>query len=157
MLPYIRPASRRDIFLVGERMRERDVSEVRAASGYSACDALRVALDHSAVSWTACAPTGEPFACFGAAPFPTLGFPYGCPWFLATDAFAEHAMFVLKHSRDTMRAMHKAFPILINYVDCRNADSIRYLRMIGFKFTAYEHEFGVERIPFLQFASTSHV
>lgn len=157
MIPTIRTALLRDIAPVAAAMRVRDQDEVRAASGWSPEAALHRAVDASALRWTICDPAGEPFAMFGAAPFPGLDPHYGCPWMLATDAFAEHAMFVLRRTRPYVAIMHRMFPVLVNYVDCRNADSMRYLRWSGFRFTAFDPEFGVERRPFLQFMSIRNV
>lgn len=153
-MTYIRTARHRDIPLVGERMRTRDIEEVRAASGQEPCEALRLALEASTLCWTICTREGDPFAMFGVAP---LGGNLGAPWMLATDDFRRNALFVVRNTRRYLDAMHERHPLLLNYVDCRNADSIRYLRAVGFKFTAFEPEYGHERRPFLQFTRVRHV
>jgi hypothetical protein len=153
-MTYIRTARPRDIALVGERMRKRDVEEVLAASGHDPYEALRLSLEASAVCWTVCDSEGVPFAMFGATP---ISGTFGSPWLLATDDFRANIKFVLRHTPAYIQAMHRLFPVLVNYVDCRNADSIRYLRSVGFVFTAFEPEHGLARVPFLQFTRVNHV
>lgn len=157
MTRTIRIANSSDVRPIAAAMRVRDINEVRAASGWSPEEALRAAFDASTLCWTFCDPTGEPFAMGGAAPFPGLDPHYAAPWMLATDGFARNARHILRHSRACIAQMHSLYPVLVNYVDCRNTDSLHYLRMVGFTFSAFEPEWGHERRPFLQFMSTRHV
>ena len=154
-MSYIRPARFRDVAYIGERMRTRDAAEVRAARGLEPTEALRDALSASAVAWTLCSRFGDPVMMFGAAPLSLDG--YGAPWALATDDFKRNVRFILENTPRYIRKMHSEFPVLVNFEDVRNADSIRYLRWAGFTFTAYDPEFGKERRPFLQFTRTRHV
>lgn len=149
---HIRQATADDALYVGQRLRQRDVDEVRAASGLSPEAALTASLAVSRAAW----------AVIGAAPVAVFGVAevtpeVGAPWLLATDEFKAHTKYLLRHTEGYLQQMFRWYPQLMNYVDVRNADSLRYLRRAGFVFTAYEPEFGVERRPFLQFMRTTHV
>ena len=152
-MTYIRPASPRDIPLVGERMRLRDVAEVKASSGLDPCEALRTSLEGSSHAWTV-TDFGDPVAVFGVAP---LAPGMGAPWMLATDAFRSIVRYILAKTPAYIERMHEVYPVLMNYVDVRNKDSIPYLRRAGFSFTGFDPEYGVERRPFLQFTRYRHV
>lgn len=153
-MTYIRTARPRDIRPVGARMRVRDIEEVRAAAGLDPCEALWQSFEASKQCWTICAPDHTPFAMFGVAP---LAPGAGAPWMLATDEFARHTLFILRNTRRYLEAMHEEFPVLTNFVDWRNRDSLTYLRAVGFEFTAFDPEFGVARVPFIQFTRVRHV
>jgi len=151
-MTHIRLATPDDALYVGQRLRQRDVDEVRAASGLTPEAALSASLAVSTSAWVVL--DGTPVAVFGVAP---IADGIGAPWLLATDAFRAQSRYLMRHSEEYLQRMLGEYPVLMNYVDVRNADSLRYLRRVGFVFTAYEPEFGVERRPFLQFMRTTHV
>lgn len=153
MNPTIRIARPCDDCRVGAAMRVRDAREVLAASGSAPVAALTRSREASIECYTI-EHEGTPFAMFGVAPIaPGIA----SPWMLATDEFAQHTMFVLRHTRAFITRWLDLYPALVNYVDCRNKDSHVYLRAVGFRFTAFDPEYGIERRPFLQFMSTRNV
>lgn len=136
---------------VAEHMRKRDVDEVRAASGRSPRDALVDSLLGSSRAWTMLTERGEPYAIFGVAPWFAMP-DTGAPWLLATDTFRRYPRFILANTKRYVAEMHRDYPILMNYVDARNTDSLRWLMWSGFQFTGVVPEYGVERRPFLRFS-----
>ena len=147
MNALIRMATEHDIEVVARNMRVRDVEEIKAASGRCPLDSLRAAFTDSALVWAACNERG-PFVIFGVNHFFA---DVGAPWLLATDDLAKHRRQFLSVTPAYIDQMHQQFPVLINYVDARHTDSIRWLRWCGFDIAPAETH-GVERRPFHRFS-----
>jgi hypothetical protein len=144
------PAARHHLGPIAGAMRDADREEVKAASGLSPEVALAMSFEVSTRCWTAL--DGDtPFIMFGVAPFPGLA-NTGSPWLLGTPHIVEHPAFFLRNSRPIVSQMLDEYTTLINYVDCRNRLSVRWLQWCGFHLVDYIHEFGVARIPFYQFS-----
>ena len=150
------PASVTHVEVIAEKMRLRDVAEIEASSGLSPEDSLGASLMSSDAAWTAVDSKGKPFAMFGVTPWAIMP-DTGAPWLLATDDWNKHTRYVLANTKPYVHQMQQLFPVLINYVDVRNVDSLRWLMWAGFKFTACEPHFGIERRPFLRFSKVTHV
>lgn len=148
-MPRIVPATRDHALHVGRAMRQADVDEVRAASGLSPLVATLSSLDGSVLAWAGVADDGEPFAICGVAPYAGAT---GSPWLLATDRLYDHRAFFLRNTRPVVEIMLRVYPVLINYVDARHRDSIRWLMWAGFKIDKLEPHYGVERRPFFRFS-----
>lgn len=143
----IRAAKLEDIDPVARKMRLRDVEEVRAACGLDPHAALHHCLSGGALAWTLHDEHG-PYAIYGVS---HVAYDIGSPWFLATDRLYRHQKFFLRGTPVFVRHMLDRFPILMNYVDARHGDSIRWLRRSGFTFDKYIDKFGYERRPFIRF------
>jgi hypothetical protein len=93
-----------------------------------------------------------PFCIFGVAPYlPETG----APWLLATDTLRQYARGLIKETRAHVQLMHNEFPMLINFVDQRNRDSIGYLRAVGFSVNKLIPAFGHEQRPFYRFTKVA--
>lgn len=121
-----------DVEPVGLNMRQSDVAELHDGVGVAPIPALVHALEKSAQCWTIKI-GDEPVAMFGVAPTDSLP---GCGtvWYLATEWWdREGKRDMLLFSPHFIRTMQDGFDHIYNYVDCRNKQSIRWLKHLGFK------------------------
>lgn len=129
--------------------RQADVDEVAAASGQTLAEALRDGLERSRVCWTGFA-DDRVLCMFGVSPVPDWD-GVGVPWMLGTNAIEEHAPGFLKRARGVLDQMRERFPVLLNYVDARNATAMRWLQWMGF--TIHDAEpYGERGLPFHRFS-----
>jgi hypothetical protein len=135
--------------MVTSGLRAADIEEARAALGLDPMAALHLSWTLSKpLCWAAVDEVGRPYAMFGVADtrVPNLG----CPWLIATDDLRLHARELLRETKRFIPLMRHFFPRLENRVDARHAESIRWLKWAGFKFTPPE-PFGPEGKPFHRF------
>lgn len=137
------PARLRHVAPIAARMRPADRDEVFAASGKSPADALVYSLRKSSVAWTAMV-DGRPELMFGVGDVNVLA-GVGAPWLLGTDAVEQHYRVFLRGSRRWLEQLLLRYAVLRNFVDDRNATSIRWLRWLGFELSdpvvLRDHEF----------------
>jgi len=145
----------RDLFDV---IRESDAREVMASAGQTPEEAITLSLGLSTDAWVLLQ-DGSPICVFGVAP--VTGKPgVGSPWMLASHKFAVSkapprqrravTRVILEFSKYYIGQMLEKFYLLENFVDARNAASIRWLKWCGFKFDpAVPH--GYAQLPFHPF------
>ena len=117
-----------------ERMRLSDVRELVAVSGDDA-DIKKVieeAIEMSHHAIAAYTTKMELFALFGVAVCNREA-NIASPWLLATDRADEYSKELVRDARKFVADWKNQFSGLINFVDCRNTTSIRWLMRIGFK------------------------
>ena len=151
-MPRIIPATVEHAFDIARAMRSADIEECKAASGHSPGVACLFSLNESTLAWAGVDDDGRAFAIAGVGPYVT---DVGSPWMLATDRLYEHRRFFLRSTRPLVAAMLRSYPILINYVDARHRDSMRWLMWAGFKFDKLVNNYGVERRPFFRFTQVA--
>ena len=86
---------------------------------------------------------------FGVAPMSVLGH-NGSAWLLATPELAKVARVFVVESRLYVRRMLEVFPVVMNFVDQRNAVSLRWLRWLGARFDE-PRAYGALGLPFVPF------
>lgn len=133
MAPHVRPA---------------DVDEAYAASGLPIERALADSVRFSSHAWAGTV-DGEVACIFGVAPVNLLA-GKGAPWLLGTELIERHAIAFLRRNRSYIRIMLSMYNHLENHVDCRNAQSIQWLRWLGFTFDE-PAPYGHLRMPFMRF------
>ena len=143
------PAHSDHIYWLANKMRRADRDEVAAEGGRGPYAALRDSLASSAVAWTGLV-NDEPVCMFGVSPIDILG-GVGSPWLLGTDKIRKHSVTFLKLNRLYIPKMLDLFPHLVNYVDVRNALSIRWLRWLGFAVDDKAVPYGIRAMPFYRF------
>lgn len=155
MKSTIRAATLEDIEPLARTMRPRDVDEIRASSGRDPADALRLSIEASDLVFTAYANCdGTPLAIFGVGPF----IPHvGSPWMLGSTALRHFTRDLLTYTPLVLAKFHERYPVLLNFVDVRNAESIRWLRWAGFQFSEAPMPYGVTGLPFYRFSKVQHV
>lgn len=131
------------------RLRKGDIDEVKAASGETPESALVMSIAYSPRSW-AWLVDGEVVAIFGVAQHPFK--PHtGTPWLLASPEIERQKIFFLRTCGVYIDEMLDLFPVLENFVDCRNTASIQWLAWLGFAMAELIPFFGVQRLPFIRF------
>lgn len=136
-----------DIFYLQSRLRESDVREIWACSNRTPTEALERCLKESIFCCTIL--NGSPIGVFGISPVTILG-NRASVWFLATNGLEKIQRRFIKNSRYFIKMMLDFYPYLYNWVDDRNKDSIRWLRMCGA--TVEEPKpYGKEQLPFRYF------
>lgn len=136
-------------------LRAADVQEVKASHGLDPEAALQGSLQASVKAWVLLTPRGYPCAMWGVAPWPCVP-ELGSPWLLATDQFKRHRRELLRYTKEYVREMGRGYRFLVNYVDSRHADSIRWLHWAGFHFDTLLTDYGYEQRPFLQFSKEAN-
>jgi len=114
-------------------MRRADRDEVAAASGKTPAEALHYSMDKSSACWTGLI-CGKPEMMFGVGDLNVLA-GVGAPWMLGTDVVDANYIPFLRASVCWRDQLLGRYPTLRNFVDDRNAASIRWLRWLGFTFS----------------------
>lgn len=129
-------------------LRQADIDEITVASGgKNVWDAMKSAVMHSN-EWTEVCfedETDEILMVFGLSSVDGVG----VPWMVASPNVTKYTKILMRYAKKVIKGMNEQFPLLINYVDSRNVDHIRWLQHMGFKFSGVEHM--IDRIPFKQF------
>lgn len=132
---------------IGEHMRQADIDEIKAWTGGDPLPSTVAGLSGSTMCWTAMV-DGVPAAIFGVYPISALT-RVAAPWLLGTDMTKKVRRRFITEGKKYVDEMLRLFPVLINYVDKRNDQSIRWLMWLGFDFV---HEIpGKSGDPFLRF------
>jgi hypothetical protein len=142
------PTTRDHLVELASTMRQADVDEVWASNHHTPEEALDRSFRLSDEPFTGLV-DGEVVCIFGVAQ-PTPLADNGSPWLLASDLVEEHAHTFLRVNRVYVKEIRKRYPLLENYVDCRNTASIRWLKWLGFKFDK-PAPYGPDGLPFLRF------
>ena len=130
-------------------MKAADREEVKAASGLEPLEVLLKSLELSEKAY-AIVVGGEVIAIGGLVP---LTRNVGIPWGLTSDKIALYPKQFCKIAKELIKGFHKSYPLLTNFCDAQNTTTIRWLKWGGFRFVATVLEFGVAKIPFVQFVS----
>jgi hypothetical protein len=141
-----------DIDYIAAKLRQADIEELKATHGEH-CVIRDILIESVRITPRAkvyVSEAGEPVALFGCAPNPQGG---GIPWMLATDKAPAFPVALVDDGRWFVQGMLEEFGSLVNYVDVRNARSIRWLACIGFTIHPPE-PFGVQGLPFHKFTLT---
>ena len=154
----IRPAVPEDADFIGPLLRQSDVSELLAASGLSAVEAIRHSIKASDGGFCMIAVSGDnkPILIWGVTPseHPNIG----VPWMVATNEIyrPDYLRAFKKLCVEWVEKMHETFSILVNYVDHRNVTSILWLQALGFTFTKLIPNYGHAKLPFWEFMRASN-
>lgn len=143
------PATLEHAASLARRMRRADADEVWASGRLLPADALRVSLGLSLKAWTGTV-DGVPMCIFGVAPLSLMS-GYGAPWMLGAEGLERHAVAFLRRNRPFVAEMRAVFPRMENWVDARNAASIRWLRWLGFTIHPAA-PWGAHDLPFHRFS-----
>lgn len=143
---FVRDAQAEDAEWLACGLRERDRQEAQASHGPHILATLYAAIEASkGMCWVA---EGErPVFVIGCAP---VAPGVGSPWLLGTDDVAKHPRALTRIAKRHIAVMRETYPVLLNYVDERNADSVGWLRLLGFK-VEEPAPYGIEGRPFHRF------
>jgi hypothetical protein len=146
----VRPAVAEDVRVMCPRLRIEDTAEIAAMTGRPPMIALGQGFANSRPCMTV-EYHGKPSAMFGVVPS-TMEFPrLGAVWLLGTDDIPLFSSTFLRQSKLWLAAVTADYDVVGNYVDERNAQHVRWIKWMGFKFVARHAQFGVLGLPFLEF------
>jgi hypothetical protein len=126
-------------------MRAADQAEVRASGGYEPIDALLEALVWSAEAYAGFI-DGELAALFGVVPGTFLT-GEAVPWLLTSDVIQRKPRAFLRASREVIADWMGKYPVLVQQVDARYEQALRWAARVGFQVEA-PAPFGVDGAPF---------
>lgn len=148
----IRPMVAADAAIVAACARQCDVEEIKACCGLSIGEALTQCLEHSLRAWVI-ESSGKPLAAAGDT-MAAIGI--GVPWMITTDHIASNRRGFLHASQAIMAEMFQRHYQLVNYVDARNTDAIRWLTWLG-AIMEPPAPYGVSGLPFRKFTKNREV
>lgn len=130
-------------------LRAADREEIAASSGHAPAEAVQYSVEVSINPWAAMDAEGV-VALWGVG-VGSLAASVGHPWMLGTDRLSvKYRRELLTVAKDHVSRMRRQFTYLVNFVDARHTDSIRWLRWCGFDIYPAE-PFGVSGLPFHRF------
>jgi len=148
----IRPLQVEDIHDIAVAARRADVDEMLAGMGASVPMALSYGLQHSLRAWVIWH-EGYPLAAVGDT-LAAIG--VGVPWMVTTNHIDKNPRGFLRASLAILRETMQRHNQLINYVDDRNVQAIRWLEWLGFTMDA-PLPYGRHGLPFRKFSITRSV
>lgn len=125
----VRPSRHTDVVAIQDRLRKSDIDEIWAATHLTPREAIVFSRQGSSCCQTVLFKY-SPVAMFGAAQTKGQREAAGV-WFLATDELQAMWLSFLKMSRECVLRMLDEYPLLFNWVDARNAESIAWLKWCG--------------------------
>ena len=147
-LAVVRHTEIADVFELSRNMREADKIEIWKSDHKTPEEALLGGFMDSAVCWTI-ERKEKPIAMFGVVPNSILG-PTASVWLLAAPELTQVQRAFLRHSRHFIGIMLGYYPIIANWVDIDNRESIRWLKWCGAEFGPIM-PYGAEQAPFQHF------
>ena len=127
----LRQATAEDALVLSGNLRPADQDEVYAATGLDVNEAMVQSHRESSLSWVFLSDGGEPYLICGVAPCSTYHH-VGVPWLLATEEITAHKLITARLSAYCVGMALKEYALLVNWVDARNAVSIRWLEWNDF-------------------------
>lgn len=147
-LGIIRDSQIEDVFELADNLRMDDISEIWKSHHKTPEAALLDGFTNSIICFTI-ERNERAIAMFGIIPLTILG-NTATIWLLASPELEKVQRAFLKHSRQFINMMLGYYPILINYVDVENRQSLKWLSWLGAKIEEPK-PYGVEGAMFRYF------
>ena len=144
---FIKPLTAELALSVGQNLRQEDRREVEQTSGWTA-EAVCVQSYYNSAYGSSVyfeVPNGKAAGVAGVTPDNMI-------WMLCTEASTEYPHTFVREARRWVNSLPN--PYLYNYVDMRNEDHIKLLKLLGFKFIRYYVYNGVPLIEFIKLCAT---
>lgn len=149
-MPYVAETTLADIVNLSFTMRDEDKAELLASSGRTPRESLEEAFSSSTLCYSIFTDDHLLVGIFGVAPNP-FDSSLGHPWLLATDLLPTIRKSFLRECHAYVAKLSEGFQLLVNCCDKRNVVHIKWLKWLGFTFIKEHSEYGVGRIPFMEF------
>lgn len=145
----IRKATQDDAEYILANLRKADLIELTALYGLQLFGpAVCGSVSASDLAWVALL-DDMPVCIFGAS---DLAPGVGTPWLLATEAwYAIPARALMKACDKYMSEILNKYPLVMNYIHAGNTVSIKWLKCLGFEFSATPIPYGKYDEPFYLF------
>lgn len=125
------PATGEHAIELGNNMRAADAAEVMASDGFRPIDAVLRSMDVSTFSKALL--IGGAVACiWGVMPAPDPRTHIGIPWALTSPLVERYPKVFLKACRLALVEMLARYRILINSIDARHTQALRWAEWLGF-------------------------
>lgn len=118
-----------DILELAKNIRESDIKELQAVTSASIIDAIQQSIDKSHPDFLFSISSKKKLIGIGGCTMT------GNPWLLMTNEVTKYPKASVKIARGKVNEMLITFGKLTNVIDCDSHDNIRWLRLIGFKFS----------------------
>ena len=141
----VRVSEIEDITHIYRNMRDSDRNEIWASNHIFPMEALTSGFKNSVLCYTI-ELDGRAIAMFGCVPNTLIG-EEASIWLLATDELSKIRKKFVKQSKAFINLMLEFYPHLMNYVDERNKESIKWLKWCGCQF-GDTINYGAEGLPF---------
>lgn len=143
----VRDSNIHDVHVLQDNLRHSDVEEIWASHHQLPDVALKTALESSIICLTVYCK--EPIAMFGIGT--PKYFSREAPiWFLSSDKIDDIRIRFLRNSKKFIEYFLRIYPTLVNYVDARNVESIKWLWFLGANIEEAK-PYGIEQKPFHRF------
>ena len=149
---YVRPSKREDCYNLAKSMRKDDVQELFASTGSNPAQALIVAYLSSHRHCYSLILEDEVVGMFGIN---RINEKVGIPWLLGSDKLTKYRVEFHKLAYKYLNTFMDEYNVLFNYVDKRNWQAVRWLKVLGFTFTKLIDEYGYEKKPFYEFVKAN--
>ncbi len=147
-MAHVRAFEKTDIPLIVPRLRKADVEEWEAYSGvHPKCLLPFLAYDPN--TKVIVRDDGVLVGIFGVGPVkdnPLIGI----VWMIATPELETMSIEFLRKCRKEIEKLNELYPVLMNYVDCRNTVHHKWLNWCGFKFISRKERWGAQSLPFYE-------
>lgn len=147
-LVKVRDSEIRDVFELAQNLREEDKQEVWKSHNHTPEDALLQGFTNSFICYTV-ELNEKPVCMFGAVPENLLD-DKAHVWMLASPELTKIRKAFLMNSPKFIHIMLDHYPLLFNYVDIANTESIKWLSWCGAEFGVVV-PYGVEQELFQYF------
>lgn len=146
----IRKADLKDVEELAANLRPEDIREIASttAPGYSLDAILAFNVGASTEAYTVLDQSGGIMAMLGVAP---AGDRTGSVWMHGSHLMSEHPVAFARHTPLVVDLLHRRYPILRNWADCRNKVHLKWLRWAGFRFIQVSTTFSNDGTPFVEF------
>lgn len=155
MRPSIIPATAIHAEVIAANARPDDVAELWATCYAVPEKAMVDGIRWSDFAFTGCA-DGVPVCMFGVYSDSFL-INVGTPWMVGSTLLDRYAKTFIKECHRPLLEILREYDRLENYVDARNARSIKWLRWLGFTVDEKPVPYGVQKLPFHKFWMVKNV
>jgi hypothetical protein len=141
----IRPSHHGDCLVVGSNLREREAMEIWGYDNSLPVEGVTKSFNKSVVSMTI-EHDGHPIAMFGIMLINGIA----TLWLMPTEDLNIIGRNFLRNTREWIEKMLEEYPTLVAYVDCRNDESVKWMRFVGGNGDGVVH-MGISGMPFIKF------
>jgi hypothetical protein len=135
---------------IARHLRKADIDELSVISGCTPCEDVMINYKDATRKWIVLDCEGTinvPVALFGVTAS-EYDDGKGIPWMVATDGLKKIKKFLMEKTPHYIDIMKSMYSLLVNFVDARNTDSIKWLKKVGFTFG---DTIMIDNLPFYRF------
>ena len=143
----VREARQEDAEALSGSLREADLNEILASTSETPFEVLKRGVETSRPCYGVFDALERPVGLFGVVP---AGTDCGLIWLLGSDDLALARVTMFRRGLLLVEELQRAYPVLYNWVDGRNAKHLEWLLWCGFQVLGTNEHYGVEGRLFLE-------